>query len=102
MAAKAAKDWSLPRFWVSIGSYKKQPVQKVWGSILNFAWVKFEVASHPCAPFNLPSTHPLFLGSDGPAGQFESMDDENAEIFNIYMVKNCASPGLKLLLSLYE
>ena len=45
---------------------------------------------------------PLPLDSNGSASQFESMDDENAEIFNIYMVKNCASPGLKLLLSLYE
>ena len=27
-AAKAAKDWSLPRFWVSIRSYKKEPVKK--------------------------------------------------------------------------
>ena len=27
MAAKAAKFWSLPKFWVSIRSYKKQPVK---------------------------------------------------------------------------
>ena len=56
---------------------------------------------HTVYPFQFAP--PLPLGSDGPAMQFESMDDENAEIFNICMVKNCArSPGLKLLLSLYE
>ena len=27
-ADKAGKVWSLPRFWVSIHSYKKQPVKK--------------------------------------------------------------------------
>ena len=26
----AAKVWSLPKFWVSIRSYKKQPVKKIW------------------------------------------------------------------------
>ena len=29
-APKAPKAWVLPRFWVSIHSYKKQPVKK-WG-----------------------------------------------------------------------
>ena len=41
--AKAAKDWSLPRFWVSICSYNKQPVKKNWGRILGLAWLKFTV-----------------------------------------------------------
>ena len=44
-AAKAAKDWSLPRFWVSIHSYKKQPVKKIWGRILDLAWLKFTMVA---------------------------------------------------------
>ena len=44
-AGKAGKVWSLPRFWVSIPSYKKQPVKKIWGKILGLAWLKFAVAS---------------------------------------------------------
>ena len=44
-AAKAAKDWSLPRFWVSIPSYKKQLVKIFWGRILDLAWLKFDVAA---------------------------------------------------------
>jgi hypothetical protein len=31
-------------FWVSIGSYKKQPVKKIWARILGLAWLKFVVA----------------------------------------------------------
>ena len=45
MAGKAGKVWSLPRFWVSIGSYKKQLVKKFWGRILDLAWLKFAVAA---------------------------------------------------------
>ena len=45
MAGKAGKVWSLPRFWVSIRSYKKQPVKKIWGRILDLAWLKFAVAA---------------------------------------------------------
>ena len=30
-AGKAPKAWALPRFWVSIRSYKKQPVKKKIG-----------------------------------------------------------------------
>ena len=44
-AAMAAKIWSLPRFWVSIHSYKKQQVKKNWGRILDLAWLKFAVAA---------------------------------------------------------
>ena len=44
-AATAAKVWSLPRFWVSIGSYKKQLVKKICGRILDLAWLKFAVAA---------------------------------------------------------
>ena len=40
-AAKAAKDWSLPSFWVSIRFYKKQQVKKKWGRILDLSWLKF-------------------------------------------------------------
>ena len=43
-AGKAGKVWSLPRFWVSVRSYKKQPVKKFWGRILDLAWYKFAVA----------------------------------------------------------
>ena len=43
-AGKALKAWALPRFWVSIRSYKKQPVKKFWGRILGLAWLKFAVA----------------------------------------------------------
>ena len=38
------KAWALPRFWVSIRSYKKQQVKKIWGIILGLAWLKFAVA----------------------------------------------------------
>jgi hypothetical protein len=45
-AGKAPKALvALPRFWVSICSYKKQPVKKIWGRILGLAWLKFTVAS---------------------------------------------------------
>ena len=44
-AGKAGKIWSLPRFWVSILSYKKQPVKKIWGRILDLSWLKFAVAA---------------------------------------------------------
>jgi hypothetical protein len=45
MAGKAGKVWSLPRFPVSIRSYKKQPVKKYWSGILDLAWLKFAVAA---------------------------------------------------------
>ena len=46
MAGKAPKAWALPKFWVSISSYKKQqPVKKIWGRILGLAWLKLAVAS---------------------------------------------------------
>ena len=48
-AGKASKAWALPRFWVSIRSYKKQPIKKNWGRILGLAWLKFAVASLPKA-----------------------------------------------------
>ena len=41
MAGKAPKAWALPRFWVSIHFYKKQPVKKIGGRILGLAWLKF-------------------------------------------------------------
>jgi hypothetical protein len=44
-AGKAGKVWSLPRFWVSICSYKKQLVKEFWGRILDLAWLKFAVAA---------------------------------------------------------
>ena len=44
-AEKAGKVWSLPRFWVSIRSYKKQPVKKFWGRVLDLALLKFAVAA---------------------------------------------------------
>ena len=46
MAGKAPKAWALPRFWVSIRSYKKQPVKKIWGRTLGLAWLKFAVATY--------------------------------------------------------
>ena len=47
MAGKAPKAWALPRFWVSIGSYKKQLVKKIWGRILGLALLKFSVVRAP-------------------------------------------------------
>ena len=44
-AGKAPKAWALSRFWVSIHSYKKQPVKKIWGRILGLAKLKFAVAA---------------------------------------------------------
>ena len=35
----------LSRFWVSIRSNKKQPVKKIWGRILDLAWLKLAVAA---------------------------------------------------------
>ena len=46
-AGKAPKVWALPRFWVSIHSYKKQQVKNIWGRILGLAWLKFAVAGAP-------------------------------------------------------
>ena len=43
-AATAANGWSLPRFWVSIRSYKKL-VKKNWGRIVDLVWLKFAVAA---------------------------------------------------------
>ena len=40
-AGKAPKALDLPRFWVSIHSYKKQLVKNIWGRILGLAWLKF-------------------------------------------------------------
>ena len=36
---------SLSRFWVSMRSYKKQPVQIFLGRILDLTWLKFAVAA---------------------------------------------------------
>ena len=47
-AGKAPKAWALPKFWVSICSYKKQAVKKIWGRILGLAWLKFAVAALLC------------------------------------------------------
>ena len=44
-AGKAPQGWALPRFWVSIRSYKKQRVKKIWGRILGFVWLKFAEAA---------------------------------------------------------
>ena len=44
-AGKAPKVWALPRFWVSIRSYKTQPVKKILGRVLDLAWLKFAVAA---------------------------------------------------------
>ena len=44
MTGTAPKTWALPRFWVSILSYKKQPVKKIGGRMLGLAWLKFAVA----------------------------------------------------------
>ena len=45
MVDKAGKVWSLPRFWVSIHSYKKQPVKKIWVRILDLGLLKFDVSA---------------------------------------------------------
>ena len=37
MAGKAPKAWALPRFWVSIRSYKKQLVKEIWSRILGLS-----------------------------------------------------------------
>jgi hypothetical protein len=47
-AGKAPKAWALPRFWISICSYKKQLVKKIWGRILGLAWLKFALAPLVC------------------------------------------------------
>ena len=47
-AGKEGKVWSVPRFWVSILSHKKQPVKNFWDRILDLAWLKFAVATLVC------------------------------------------------------
>ena len=46
---KAPKVWALPKFWVLICSYQKQPVKKILGRILGrilgLVWLKFAVAA---------------------------------------------------------
>ena len=54
MSTKAPKAWALPRFWVSIHSYKKQPVKKIWARILGPALLKFVVASLTEVGFQTP------------------------------------------------
>ena len=44
-AGKAPKAWALPRFWVSIRSYKKQLVKNIWGRVLGLAWLIFTLAA---------------------------------------------------------
>ena len=51
-AGKAPKAWALPRFWVSIQTYKRQLAKKIWGRILGLAWLKFVVA--PMLKWNSP------------------------------------------------
>ena len=46
-AGKAPKAWALPRCWVSIHSFKKRPVKKIWDRIVGLAWLKFAVAALP-------------------------------------------------------
>ena len=55
MAGKAGKVCSLPRFWVSMRSYKKQLVKKFGGRILDLALLKFAVAAL-CRDFVGPQT----------------------------------------------
>ena len=52
-ANQGPKAWALPRFWVSIHSYKKQLVKKIWGRILGLAWLKFAVARAPVNPLKI-------------------------------------------------
>ena len=42
---RQGKVWSLPSFWFSICSYKKQQVKKIWGRILDLAWLKLTVVA---------------------------------------------------------
>ena len=64
MPTKAPKAWALPKFWVSIRFYKKQPVKKIWARILGLAWLKFAVAALILERFRLInlSQLPLFPG----------------------------------------
>jgi hypothetical protein len=50
-ATKASKAQALPKFSVSICSYKKQLVKKIWGRILGLVWLKFAVAAVDCFGF---------------------------------------------------
>ena len=52
-ADKAGKVWSMPRFWVSIHSYKKQPVKNYLGGILDLAWLKLAVAALKAADLEI-------------------------------------------------
>ena len=45
MTTKASKARALPKFWVSICSYKKQPVEKIWGRIFGLVWLKIALAA---------------------------------------------------------
>ena len=65
---KASKAWVLPRFWISIHSYKKQAVKKNWGGILGLAWIKFAVASA------VPILHFIFAKLKGPGNTKSSFE----------------------------
>ena len=45
MAGKAPKAWALPTLWVSIHSYKKQPVKKNWSRIWGLVWLKIAMVA---------------------------------------------------------
>ena len=45
-AGKAPKAWAMPRFWVSIHSYKIQSIKKkIGGKIFGHSWLKFAMAA---------------------------------------------------------
>ena len=61
---KAGKVWSFPRFWVLIGSYKKQTVKKFGGRILDLPWLKFALAAlniHALIVQKVKAAVPLFV-----------------------------------------
>ena len=60
MATKATKAWVLPKFWISKRFYKKQPVKKNWGRIMNLAWLKFAVATLYNVGFNVQSENQIW------------------------------------------
>ena len=60
-AGKAGKVWSLHRFWVSIRSYKKQPIKNIFGRILDLAWFKFPVVARPWPGPDPPHCRPYIM-----------------------------------------
>ena len=112
MVGKVGKVWSLPRFWVTLRSYNKQPVKKCgleyW---LDLAWLKFAVAAldiqcikkkkrHLRIKWSLKRGHEYFLRvcPSGKKSYFFSMYVSlELDIFTDFLITLGIKPRMHLL-----